>query len=304
MKFLFLLLILFSAPALSNPGLAVGIVRVGEAPEIWTMGPVDAHTPFPIASCTKTFTCHLVSQLGLNWDDPLANYLPYSNGQTTLRHLATHTTGTPRADELWQSREISQEALLQEALQLPITGEPGTHFEYSNVMYLALGRVAEQATGQSYEALLRRHIWGPLGMEATTIGYPPGTPPGYRWTDDQWVPVPYCNTEPVAPAGAICAPIEDMVKWVAYQLSITAEEARIPYSWTPAGDGYGLGWFITDYRGEIELYHPGGIAGFSSLVALLPERGIGVVLLTNSESGHELRTLAHQLFDQEVAPKS
>ncbi|HSI71106.1 MAG TPA: serine hydrolase, partial [Gillisia sp.] len=49
--------------------------------------------------------------------------------------------------------------------------------------------------------------------------------------------------------------------------------------------GYGLGWFLADKKGDLEVSHTGGLPGMLSKVALLPDRNMGVVVLTNTESG-------------------
>jgi hypothetical protein len=47
------------------------------------------------------------------------------------------------------------------------------------------------------------------------------------------------------------------------------------------GGSYGLGWFVTGYRGHKLIHHGGNIDGFSSLISFLPEEKLGVVVLTN-----------------------
>jgi CubicO group peptidase (beta-lactamase class C family) len=47
---------------------------------------------------------------------------------------------------------------------------------------------------------------------------------------------------------------------------------------------YGMGWFLSDYRGRKVVTHSGGLDGMTSRVAMLPEENLGVVILTNSET--------------------
>ena len=44
---------------------------------------------------------------------------------------------------------------------------------------------------------------------------------------------------------------------------------------------YGFGWFLQDWNGLKVVQHGGNIDGFNSMVAMIPEKKIGFVLLTN-----------------------
>jgi len=61
---------------------------------------------------------------------------------------------------------------------------------------------------------------------------------------------------------------------------------------------YGMGWFISDYRGRKVLSHTGGIDGMASFVALMPSEGLGVAILENLE--HDLARFAirNLVFDR------
>ncbi|MGL1311146.1 serine hydrolase, partial [Vibrio parahaemolyticus] len=49
--------------------------------------------------------------------------------------------------------------------------------------------------------------------------------------------------------------------------------------------GYGLGWFLTDKRGNLEVSHTGGLPGMLSIVTMYPDLSLGIVVLTNTENG-------------------
>jgi hypothetical protein len=120
------------------------------------------------------------------------------------------------------------------------------------------------------------------------------------------VAVPWRDLDNVAPAGSINSSAREMSAWVKLQLAhgraadgrqIVAEptlvEMHTPQmairkegSWAhyfPASRliTYGLGWFVNDYRGEVVVEHGGSIDGMRALVSTLPDRGIGLVVLTN-----------------------
>ena len=55
--------------------------------------------------------------------------------------------------------------------------------------------------------------------------------------------------------------------------------------WTPLLEEYGLGWEIVDVDGLRLVSHTGAYDGFVSVIGLLPEEGVGFVLLVNAEEG-------------------
>lgn len=55
-----------------------------------------------------------------------------------------------------------------------------------------------------------------------------------------------------------------------------------PPAMTATMTQYALGWMIGDYRGHRVISHAGGTAGFTALMAFLPEAGVGLVVLSNA----------------------
>src|SRR5690606_5006 len=49
--------------------------------------------------------------------------------------------------------------------------------------------------------------------------------------------------------------------------------------------GYGLGWFLTDVKGNMMVSHTGGLPGMLSKTVLIPDLNLGIVVLTNTEPG-------------------
>jgi hypothetical protein len=60
---------------------------------------------------------------------------------------------------------------------------------------------------------------------------------------------------------------------------------------------YGMGWFLSDYRGHKAVAHGGNIDGMSALVGMLPEENLGVVVLTNMNGTYLTYALMHRVFD-------
>ena len=62
-------------------------------------------------------------------------------------------------------------------------------------------------------------------------------------------------------------------------------------------NGYALGFDIRDYRGRKTVMHSGGLPGYLSRVVMIPDAGIGVVVLTNQESGEAFDSIAFHILD-------
>ena len=100
----------------------------------------------------------------------------------------------------------------------------------------------------------------------------------------------------IGPAGAINSNVLDMAQWVRFQLGYGAydgdrllSETQHDETWTNQieigrGVAYGLGWILREWHGQPVIEHDGGVDGFGSQMALLPESGLGFVLLTNVSS--------------------
>ena len=61
---------------------------------------------------------------------------------------------------------------------------------------------------------------------------------------------------------------------------------------------YGMGWYISAYRGHKLVQHGGGIDGFISLLNFLPQEKIGVMVLTNLSPNPLTSIVTHYIFDR------
>lgn len=148
---------------------AQGRRAVDPAPE-----PLDEATVFDAASLTKpVVTATLVQWLRergrLDVDAPLQLYLPGCGGADkagiSLRQLLTHTSGLPAGLPGNGAGDWSGPADAERiACGLPLAAAPGTQFRYSDVNYILLGRVIEQAAGRPLDGLADDALFTPLGM--------------------------------------------------------------------------------------------------------------------------------------------
>ena len=180
-------------------------------------------------------------------------------------------------------------------------------FQYSNLMYVAAGHLAEVASGQSWEELVASRILKPLGMSRTFFTLEATEQAGdfarpNRGQGDEVLPVDFRDASAVAPAGGLWSSVNDLARWAQMLLgrgewgghrlvdpgTLTALFRPItPTRMTASGREltqpyYGLGWFVDTYRGRMRVYHGGNLDGFTSLVTLFPNDGYGVAVLANA----------------------
>lgn len=280
--------------------------------------PVTPDTLFAIGSSSKAFTTALLAMLVddgvLDWDAPVRRWLPEFTladaaigERLTPRDLVTHRSGMPRHDLVWYGATFARAEMVARLRHLPLNHDLRTEFQYNNLMYLTAGHLAERVGGASWEELVRARILLPLGMQRTNFTVAAmqqdpdhGTP--YRKDDGKVAAIPFRDITAIGPAGSINSSVREMAAWVALQLQagehqgkrLLAESlaqdlhtVRMPTG-APGGSdaevldiGYALGWFVDVYRGHRRVHHGGNIDGFSALVALLPDAGLGIVVLTN-----------------------
>jgi len=178
-------------------------------------------------------------------------------------------------------------------------------FEYNNLMFMTAGLLIEEVTGKTWEEFIKERLFAPLGMDGVTLSvddspHMPDYSLPYVHRDNEIVEIPFRNIDSIGPAGAVNASVTDMAKWLTFNLNygkaggknLLSEPSvfdmytiHTPFGTPIRGDettlGYGLGWNIVLYHDHLRVEHGGGIDGFVTSVSMLPNDGIGVVVLTN-----------------------
>jgi CubicO group peptidase (beta-lactamase class C family) len=289
--------------------------------------PVTPDTLFAIGSSTKAFTSFvlgtLVDQGKLEWDKPVRNYIPWFRlyepaigEHLTPRDLLTHRSGLPRHDLVWYNNyAASRKYLVERLAYVEPSADLREKFQYNNLMFLTAGYLTEVITGQKWEDAIRERILQPLGMTRTNFTVEDSQKDAdfaqpYQKKDDKIVKMPFRPITNLGPAGSINSSVNEMSRWVLVHLNggkfgdkliasaSTVGDMHLPHMVTGAvsdrpdisSPDYGMGWFVDTYRGHRRVYHGGNIDGFSANVMLLPEDGIGFVVLTNM-NGTGLRDL-------------
>ena len=258
---------------------------------------------------TVAMIARLVDRGILSWDTPLAKMLPALADQmrpeyktVTLVQLLSHHAGLPENvndPEFVQSfftdkRSLGAQrrAYITRALRDAPVYAPGRDFGYSNTGFLIAAVVAETVTGKSYETLMYREIFRPLGMTSAGFGATPrGQPSGH----DDGKPVGPSNPDMFAPAGNIHMSIGDWARFCLDQLAgskghgrlLTSASYRLMQTTQPNGPT-GLDWgiqsSIAGRQGPV-LVHGGSDGYWFAYVVMFPRSGNGVLLVDNASEG-------------------
>ncbi len=272
-------------------------------------------------SLTTMLMATLVDEGAMGWDTPAVAVLPQfavSNPDLTesitLRNLVCACTGVPRRDYelIFNADELSAEGIVASLATFEFFTDFGEAFQYSNQLVGTGGYAAATAAGaefgnlfDGYSATLAENVLAPIGMTNTTIYFDEVRArnnyamPHSAGLDGHYEPLPLAIEEilvPIAPAGAHWSTLEDMTRYLLTELALgvapdgtrVVSEENLRETWEPqvpvsADVDYGLGWFVSDYKGLPLIEHGGNTFGFTSSFGFLPDVGVGITVLTNGQ---------------------
>jgi CubicO group peptidase (beta-lactamase class C family) len=303
----------------SIPAMAVLVIRHGTIAEESFRGvragpgspPVSSSDLWHIGSDTKAMTATLIARLVergvLAWNASLARELPalapamqpgYRN--ITLIDMFAHRAGfkdlidSDFYNAFYTDRRglhAQRLAYLRMALAQPPAYKPGTQNLYSNRGALLAAFIAEQKTGASWETLVRKEIFAPLGMGSAgfgptvagqNLGHEKGTPVSGTKADDPAV---------LAPAGGVRLTMDDWARFAIDQIKGEHGRGKLLKAGTyrflhtaQGGTIYGLGWGVRTELGGIKgrfLTHAGSNGYWWARIVLVPDTESGVLIAAN-----------------------
>jgi CubicO group peptidase (beta-lactamase class C family) len=210
--------------SLRMPGIALAVVEGDRITHMRGFGrahpegdPPTPHTPFFIASLTKSFTALALMQLveagRIELDAPVERYLPRfsvadpaASAWMTVRHLLNQTSGLPNwAGEIpeadFDEGPGATERQARELSAFMPSRFPGVEFEYSNVNYNLLGLIIEAAAGEPYADYIQNHIFFPLGMHHSYTSPAVARQNGLATGHQYLFSVPFAATDIPTPSG-------------------------------------------------------------------------------------------------------
>ncbi len=267
---------------------------------------------------TSAMIAMLVQEEKLNWDDKVQKYLPYFklydnyvSKETSIRDLLCHRVGlgTFSGDVIWYKSDLTSEEIIRRIKHLPAKFNFRDGFGYSNVMYITAGEVIRKVSGKSWGENVQARIFDPVKMDRTIYSLKKLKEKGnfatpHALVDEKNIPIPWESWEEIAALGGIISSVNDIGKWMIFNMNhgiigkdtlLTANSRNTlwkmhnsytinhtkPNDFNTHFSGYGLGWGLGDYHGNLRVSHGGGYDGMISSVYMIPDEKLGVVVLTN-----------------------
>ncbi|WP_420644561.1 serine hydrolase domain-containing protein [Candidatus Leptofilum sp.] len=280
--------------------------------------PATPDTLYKMYSIAKVFTAiemmRLVEEGLVDLDAPITDYLPEfsihsrfpDNHPITVRAILAHHAGLPRngcTAVTWYGGDVMEE-LAASLANCQMTFPVGVHYKYSNIGSNVLGAIIQNVRGKPFPYYMEDELLMPVGMQNSaflTADLPAQNNEiavGYEYVEGDYYPIEQGDHVMLA-SGNMYATLADMTTFAQFILGDgTANGTQIikpetlhqmgedQYSRPQDPQPMGLGWKTAQVFGaERLIWHDGGASeGVGSLIALLPERKLGVVLLANENS--------------------
>lgn len=248
------------------------------------------------------------------WEDPIVKYAsnialsdPWVTDHVTFKDLFAHRSGLPGvAGTDLETLEYDRDTILQRLRYVPIEGFRDK-YSYSNFGMTLAGDVAAKVAGSKWEDISKQVLFDPAGMPSTSMRHQDYVNQVNRAElhvkiDGQWKPAFKRNPDAQAPAGGGSSNVIDLARWVRLSLKggmlgdqPIIDNKALDTTHTPVimhgppspaiadpASFYGLGWNIGMLYGEVQWNHAGAFTvGASTAAVLIPNEGLGIVVLTN-----------------------
>lgn len=233
----------------------------------------------------------------ISLDDHPGKYVPEArklDPNITVYQLLHHISGIPDFEQTTAFAQTHRPGTddrirghLSEISNYPNLFAPGSDVKYANINFILSALIIEAVSGMKYADYMRQEVFLPLGMHTAVVDKPglsiPNRVQGYEERKGKLVPVEK-STDWMLGAGDIAGTVDDV-----YCLN-TAIKNRLlltPESWdailSPASlvTNYGMGCWVSEWRGKQRITHSGGHLGFRTFHAQFLEDDFDVILLSN-----------------------
>jgi CubicO group peptidase (beta-lactamase class C family) len=278
--------------------------------------PLEIGDRWHLGSITKSITATMIARLvesgKMRWTDTIGACFPDAAihedwKPVTLRQLLTHTSGAranfpisvamQRPELGTECTTARREAVLNVLAEKP-ENAPGAKHLYSNVGFTIAGAMAETATGETWDNLVKREVFEPLQLTGAGFGPPKSSdknleqprghqkPLGWKMATEDTAD----NTAIIAPAGLVHMTLADLCAYATEHLRgeqgngklLSAETYKLLH--TPELDDYACGWVKNDGKAGIRhtvFWHNGSNTMWYALVTFIPATNVVVAVTSN-----------------------
>lgn len=286
-------------------------------------------------SFTSAALAILVDEGKINWDDKVIKYLPefkmyndYVTNEFTIRDLLTHRSGLGLgAGDLmiWpDGHDFTPNDIVKNIHYLKPVSAFRTKYDYDNLLYVIAGEVIAKVSGKSWCEFVETRIMNPIGMAKSACSWSrlkdtANTIVPHVPTNGKLEVIPRYTNHIFDAAAGIYSSVNDLSKWLIVQLndgkydtdkqlfSKKQHDAMWkPQTIMPVPDtkpyktlfrNYALGWRVEDINGHLQVSHSGALDGIFTQTLMLPEINLGIIVLTNQQSGASFSAISNTIKD-------
>jgi CubicO group peptidase (beta-lactamase class C family) len=252
----------------------------------------------------------------------------------TLLDLLSHDSGLGLgAGDLmiWPQTTLTTMDIIKRMKYLRPVSSFRSEFAYDNLMYIIAGKIIEKLTHKPWVQVIQERIFTPLHMNNTRAKFSLIEQSNHNVArahvplEGKLKVVGGNFLEKFSSAGSVASSVNDMTQWLKLQLNHGVifkankkkeqrlfSEKQSRKMWQPKTllgvsasatkndkthfNAYGLGWFLSDFHSYKMVHHSGGILGMVSKVVLIPEENLGLVILTNQQSGYAFNAIYREIL--------
>lgn len=267
----------------------------------------------------------LIEEGKLQWTDRVVSIIPeftmyndYVTQNFNIQDLLTHRSGLGLgAGDLMffpDGTDFTIDDILKSFQYFEPQSAFRTKFDYDNLLYYVAGEVVKRKSGKTWEEFIETRIFKPLGMShsysfGNRIEDKKNLASAHNANSGELLEIESIEKQINGAAGGIYSNVHDLCKWMLLHLNEgkygenldknlfskesqdemwkihTVLDVNNEPRYNSHFKGYGLGWFLTDIRGNLVASHTGGLPGMLSKTLLVPDLDLGIVILTNTEPG-------------------
>ncbi len=266
----------------------------------------------------------LVEEGKINWTDKVKDHIPeftmyndYVEDNFNIVDLVTHRSGLGlgMGDLMFfpHGSDFTIDDLLANFQHFKPESAFRTKWDYDNLLYLVAGELIARKSAMTWEAFVESRIFEALGMDntvgsLTSVKDTSNLSASHSTEKGDIRIIPTFEEMINGAAGGIFSNVNDLSQWLLLQLNKgkygenlnkqlfttsnhsemwkmhTVMDANPNPRYNSHFSGYGLGWFLSDEKGNMKVEHTGGLPGMLSQTILIPDMNLGIVILTNTSN--------------------
>ena len=281
----------------------------------------------------------LVEEGKISWLDKVKDHIPefrmynqYVEDNFNIQDLVTHRSGLGlgMGDLMFfpDGTDFTMDDLLSSFQYFKPESAFRTKWDYDNLLYLVAGELIARKSDMTWEEFVRINILEPLNMDNTyasldQIKDTSNLSASHAVEKGEIRVIPTFKEMMNGAAGGIFSNVDDLSQWILLQLNKgkfgedlkkqlfstvnhremwrmhTVMSADPNPRYNSHFSGYGLGWFVSDVKGNLKVEHTGGLPGMLSNTVMIPDLNLGVVILTNTsdDGGGLFSAVANAITD-------